>query len=60
MKNLGSKAKGFMNAYVWRYLQAGWPTSQQPKNLAAFQAWSVSHLKNHQAMTHGSLAVERN
>ena len=52
------KSRGFMNAYVWTYLrQARWPVSQQPKNLAAFQAWSRSNLKNHKAITYGALGV---
>jgi hypothetical protein len=55
------KSKGFMNAYVWTYLRhPAWSASQQPKDISAFQAWSQSHLKNHKAMTHGGLAVERN
>ena len=53
------KTKGFMNAYVWTYLRrANWPKSQEPKNLAAFQTWSRSFLKNHKAQTYGSLAVQ--
>jgi hypothetical protein len=53
------KTKGFMNAYVWTYLRrANWPKSQEPKNLAAFQTWSRSFLKNHTAQTYGSLAVQ--
>jgi hypothetical protein len=52
------RTKRFMNAYVWTYLrQPGWPKSQQPKNLAAFQMWNRSLLKNHKAQTYGSLAV---
>jgi hypothetical protein len=54
------KTKGFMNAYVWTYLQSSnWPESQRPNNLSAFQNWSRSNLKNHKATTYGSLAVER-
>lgn len=54
------KAKGFMNAYVWTYLRRpNWPKSQEPRNLAAFQNWSRSLLKNHKPVTYGSLAVER-
>jgi hypothetical protein len=54
------KAKGFMNAYVWTYLRRpSWPKSQQPRNLAAFEDWSRPLLKNHKAVTYGSLAVDR-
>lgn len=54
------KAKGFMNAYVWTYLRRpSWPKSQQPRNLAAFQNWSSSLLKNHKAVTYGALSVDR-
>lgn len=54
------KAKGFMNAYVWTYLRRpNWPKNQQPRNLAAFQSWSTSLLKNHKAVTYVALAVER-
>jgi hypothetical protein len=54
------KSKGFMNAYVWKYVrQPSWCPSQEPKNLPAFQIWSESHLQNHQALTYGSLAVAK-
>ena len=54
------KAKGFMNAYVWTYLRnSNWPENQQPKNLSSFESWRRSHLKNHKAITYGSLAVEK-
>lgn len=53
------RKKGFMNAYVWTYLRRpNWPKSQQPRNLAAFQNWSSSLLKNHKAETYGALAVD--
>jgi hypothetical protein len=54
------KAKGFMDAYVWTYLrQASWSKTEQPENLAAFQAWGRSLLKNHKAQTHGALVVNQ-
>ena len=53
------KSKGFMRAYVWAYLhQASWPRIHQPQNLSAFQAWTFSHLRGHQAATLGALVVE--
>ncbi len=54
------KAKGFMNAYVWKYVrELSWCPSQEPKNFSAFQTWSESHLQNHHSLTYGALVVRR-
>jgi len=54
------KAKGFMNAYVWKYVrQLSWCPSQAPENFSAFETWSESHLQNHQSLTYGALVVKK-
>lgn len=53
-------AKGFMPAYVWTYLRrSSWPESEAPRNLAAFEHWRASALKNHKAQTHGRLSASK-
>jgi hypothetical protein len=54
------KTKGFLEAYVWTYLRRpNWPERDQPQNIATFQSWSNSVLKNHKVQTHGSLVLDR-
>jgi hypothetical protein len=53
------KAKGFMEAYVWTYLhRPEWPKNDEPKNMAAFEAWKNANLRNHQPKTVGRLTAQ--
>jgi hypothetical protein len=48
--------RGFMAAYVWTFLRRpGWPASDRPSNLAAFETWRQKALPNHKAQTYGSI-----
>jgi hypothetical protein len=48
--------RGLMGPYVWIFLRRPqWPSSAQPSNLAAFEAWKKQALPRHQAQTYGRL-----
>ena len=52
--------KGFMDAYVWTFLRRPeWPSSDRPRNLAAFEQWKQRSIPNHQPQTYGSLEGEK-
>jgi hypothetical protein len=52
--------KGYMKPYVWVYFRRStWPENERPDNLATFENWRRSALRNHRAVTFGSLSVQR-
>jgi hypothetical protein len=54
------KKRDFLGAYVRTYLRRpSWPKGDEPNNLAAFQSWARSRLKNHTPQTHGSIVPTR-
>jgi hypothetical protein len=48
---------GFLREYVWRYLRNSSWSEPDGLQLAAFDAWRATHLRNHVVATHGRIAV---
>jgi hypothetical protein len=50
------ESAGFLKEYAWRYLHAAtWITPPPGLDLNAFDAWRVTHLTNHVAVTYGRI-----
>lgn len=51
------EAAGFLREYVWSYLRReSWQSTPAALNLAGFEAWRLTHLPDHVAVTHGRIA----
>lgn len=54
------ESKGYIKSYVWIYFHRNsWSENERPDNVVAFENWRRSALKNHRAVTFGSLSVQK-